>query len=50
MLEQLAGKVPVELTGRVPFPAIGELPVLRDPGAVRLLLVRLQADDPGAPP
>jgi maltose alpha-D-glucosyltransferase/alpha-amylase len=26
MLEQLAGKVPVELTGRVPFPPIGELP------------------------
>ena len=26
MLEQHAGKVPVELTGRVPFPAIGELP------------------------
>jgi maltose alpha-D-glucosyltransferase / alpha-amylase len=26
MLEQLAGKVPVELTGRVAFPAIGELP------------------------
>jgi maltose alpha-D-glucosyltransferase/alpha-amylase len=26
MLEQLAGKVPVELTGRVPFPRIGELP------------------------
>ncbi len=26
MLEQLAGKVPIELTGRVPFPPIGELP------------------------
>ena len=26
MLEQHAGKVPVELTGRVPFPPIGELP------------------------
>jgi maltose alpha-D-glucosyltransferase/alpha-amylase len=26
MLEALAGQVPVELTGRVPFPAIGELP------------------------
>ncbi len=26
MLEQLAGKVPIELTGRVPFPRIGELP------------------------
>jgi maltose alpha-D-glucosyltransferase / alpha-amylase len=26
MLEHLAGKVPVELTGRVPFPPIGELP------------------------
>jgi len=26
MLEQLAGKVPVELTGRVHFPPIGELP------------------------
>jgi len=26
MLEQHAGKVPVELTGRVPFPRIGELP------------------------
>ena len=26
MLEQLAGKIPIELTGRVPFPAIGELP------------------------
>jgi maltose alpha-D-glucosyltransferase / alpha-amylase len=26
MLEQLAGKNPIELTGRVPFPAIGELP------------------------
>jgi maltose alpha-D-glucosyltransferase/alpha-amylase len=26
MLEQVAGKVPVELTGRVPFPRIGKLP------------------------
>ena len=26
MLERHAGKVPVELTGRVTFPAIGELP------------------------
>jgi maltose alpha-D-glucosyltransferase/alpha-amylase len=26
MLEEQAGLVPVELTGRVPFPAIGELP------------------------
>jgi maltose alpha-D-glucosyltransferase/alpha-amylase len=26
MMEQLAGKVPVELTGRIPFPPIGELP------------------------
>jgi maltose alpha-D-glucosyltransferase / alpha-amylase len=26
MLEQLAGKVPIELTGRVPFPPIGTLP------------------------
>ena len=26
MMEQLAGKVPIELTGRVPFPRIGELP------------------------
>jgi maltose alpha-D-glucosyltransferase/alpha-amylase len=26
MLEQLAGMVPIELTGRVPFPRIGELP------------------------
>jgi maltose alpha-D-glucosyltransferase / alpha-amylase len=26
MLEQLAGKVPIELMGRVPFPPIGELP------------------------
>ena len=26
MLPQLAGKVPIEMTGRVPFPAIGELP------------------------
>jgi maltose alpha-D-glucosyltransferase/alpha-amylase len=26
MMEQLAGKVPIELTGRVPFPPIGELP------------------------
>jgi maltose alpha-D-glucosyltransferase/alpha-amylase len=26
MTEQLAGKVPIELTGRVPFPPIGELP------------------------
>jgi maltose alpha-D-glucosyltransferase/alpha-amylase len=26
MLEQLAGKVPIEMTGRVRFPAIGELP------------------------
>jgi maltose alpha-D-glucosyltransferase/alpha-amylase len=26
MLEELAGRVPVELTGRVHFPAIGELP------------------------
>jgi maltose alpha-D-glucosyltransferase / alpha-amylase len=26
MLEQLAGKVPIELTGRVRFPPIGELP------------------------
>jgi maltose alpha-D-glucosyltransferase/alpha-amylase len=26
MLGHLAGKVPIELTGRVPFPAIGELP------------------------
>ena len=26
MLEELAGLTPVELTGRVPFPAIGELP------------------------
>jgi maltose alpha-D-glucosyltransferase/alpha-amylase len=26
MLEQLSGKVPIELTGRVPFPPIGELP------------------------
>jgi maltose alpha-D-glucosyltransferase/alpha-amylase len=26
MLEQLAGKVPIELTGRIPFPPIGELP------------------------
>ena len=26
MLEQLAGKVPIELTGRVPFPRVGALP------------------------
>jgi maltose alpha-D-glucosyltransferase / alpha-amylase len=26
MMEQLAGKVPIELTGRIPFPPIGELP------------------------
>ena len=26
MMEQLAGKVPIELMGRVPFPPIGELP------------------------
>ena len=26
MLEELAGKVPVEMSGRVPFPPIGELP------------------------
>ncbi len=26
MLEELAGMVPIELTGRVPFPPIGELP------------------------
>ncbi|MEY2588292.1 MAG: maltose alpha-D-glucosyltransferase / alpha-amylase [Acidimicrobiaceae bacterium] len=26
MLSQLADKVPIEMTGRVPFPAIGELP------------------------
>jgi maltose alpha-D-glucosyltransferase/alpha-amylase len=26
MLGELAGKVPVELTGRVHFPPIGELP------------------------
>jgi maltose alpha-D-glucosyltransferase/alpha-amylase len=26
MLEQLSGKVPIELTGRIPFPPIGELP------------------------
>jgi maltose alpha-D-glucosyltransferase/alpha-amylase len=26
MMEQLAGKVPVELSGRIPFPPIGELP------------------------
>jgi maltose alpha-D-glucosyltransferase/alpha-amylase len=26
MLEQLAGKVPIELTGRVRFPRIGKLP------------------------
>jgi maltose alpha-D-glucosyltransferase/alpha-amylase len=26
MIEHLAGKVPIELIGRVRFPAIGELP------------------------
>jgi maltose alpha-D-glucosyltransferase/alpha-amylase len=26
MLEQLDGKLPIELTGRVPFPPVGELP------------------------
>jgi maltose alpha-D-glucosyltransferase/alpha-amylase len=26
MMEQLSGKVPIELTGRIPFPPIGELP------------------------
>jgi maltose alpha-D-glucosyltransferase/alpha-amylase len=26
MMEQLAGKVPIELSGRVPFPPIGQLP------------------------
>ena len=26
MMEQLAGKVPIELTGRIPFPPVGELP------------------------
>jgi maltose alpha-D-glucosyltransferase/alpha-amylase len=26
MLSSLADKVPIEMTGRVPFPAIGELP------------------------
>jgi maltose alpha-D-glucosyltransferase/alpha-amylase len=26
MMEQLAGMVPIELMGRVPFPPIGELP------------------------
>ena len=39
MLEQLAGKIPIELTGRVPFPAIGELPYFVTLLA-RLLLVR----------
>ena len=40
MLEQLAGKIPIELTGRVPFPPIGELPYFVTLVAARLLLVR----------
>ena len=38
-LGALAGKQPIELMGRVPFPLVGELPVLRHPARPRLLLV-----------
>ena len=39
-LQRWEGKSPIELLGRVPFPRIGELPVLRHPGPLRFLLVR----------
>jgi maltose alpha-D-glucosyltransferase/alpha-amylase len=48
MLEQLAGKVPIELTGRVPFPPIGELPyfvTLAGHGFYWFELVDQQHDD-----
>ena len=42
-LGQLAGKQPIELMGRVPFPLDRRAALLRHPAAVRLLLVRLGA-------
>jgi maltose alpha-D-glucosyltransferase / alpha-amylase len=48
MLEQLAGKVPIELTGRVPFPRIGELPyfvTLAPHGFYWFELVDMQDDE-----
>jgi maltose alpha-D-glucosyltransferase/alpha-amylase len=50
MLEQLAGKVPIELTGRVPFPPIGELPyfvTLAGHGFYWFELVEPQPDEGG---
>ena len=49
-LEQLAGKLPVELTGRVPFPPIGELPYFVTLAAARLLLVQPAGRWAGGPP
>ena len=49
MLEQHAGKVPVELTGRVPFPAIGELPYFVTLAPHGFYWFRLQADVPEDP-
>ena len=48
MMEQLAGKVPIELMGRVPFPPIGELPyfvTLAGHGFYWFELVEPQPDD-----
>jgi maltose alpha-D-glucosyltransferase/alpha-amylase len=49
MLEQHAGKVPVELTGRVPFPAIGELPYFVTLAPHGFYWFRLQEDSPEDP-
>jgi maltose alpha-D-glucosyltransferase/alpha-amylase len=52
MLEQLAGKVPIELTGRVPFPPIGELPyfvTLAGHGFYWFELVEHALDEGGGP-
>jgi maltose alpha-D-glucosyltransferase/alpha-amylase len=52
MLEQLAGKVPIELTGRIPFPPIGELPyfvTLAPYGFYWFELVEQHADEETSP-
>ena len=48
-LARLSGKVPVELFGRVPFPAIGELPYLLTLGGHGFYWFEL-VDGPGAQP
>ncbi|HLT17284.1 MAG TPA: maltose alpha-D-glucosyltransferase [Acidimicrobiales bacterium] len=52
MLEQLAGMVPVEMSGRVPFPPIGELPyfVTLAPHGFFWFMLQEATDDEGQQP